>query len=483
MNIARHATRVFLLGGVGALLGGATAPGTSKDWYRITVADGSVIGAASHEISRDGAGTTITDVQDISLIESHHGAMALHQQRVERRDATGHTLSIIDKSRSGDATTETSMQIAGDVARITRRTGAGERHVTIPLPPGVRLDDGDGLLNDWDMARDRVLAFDQLDIGSMAIEHVVLERVSGVQHEAGGSIAVMRRHYDGDQLRAVARLLLDERHQIIAVTHPMFGTRITLHATDRNIAQQPHPPLRIDLEMAVASPFHISIVAMRGHIRYRFRFADGMRFLPPQTGEQRVTMTEEGATVDVCNDCGPGLASDAAALSAARQPTTWLQSDNAVLRDLAAPVVGMNVSDGRKMALLATRARRRLSKLDPWGHYSALDALKRGAGDCTEDAVVLAALGRAVGIPTKVVNGLAYVRGEFHGERNAFLPHSWTIAWVDGAWRSFDMSLDGFDATHIALTVGDGDARSVLAVGALASLLVWQDMAEVRAAP
>jgi hypothetical protein len=42
------------------------------------------------------------------------------------------------------------------------------------------------------------------------------------------------------------------------------------------------------------------------------------------------------------------------------------------------------------------------------------------------------------------------------------------------------MSLDGFDATHIALTIGDGDARSITAAGQLASLLDWQSLAEVR---
>jgi hypothetical protein len=60
------------------------------------------------------------------------------------------------------------------------------------------------------------------------------------------------------------------------------------------------------------------------------------------------------------------------------------------------------------------------------------------------------------------------------------MPHSWTLAWIDGQWRSFDLALDAFDSTHIALTIGDGDARSVLATGQLASLLRWEGMAEIR---
>ena len=64
---------------------------------------------------------------------------------------------------------------------------------------------------------------------------------------------------------------------------------------------------------------------------------------------------------------------------------------------------------------------------------------------------------------------------------NAFIPHSWTLAYVDGAWRSFDLSLREFDSAHIALTIGDGDPRSIAAAGQLASLLRLDTMAEIRA--
>jgi hypothetical protein len=97
--------------------------------------------------------------------------------------------------------------------------------------------------------------------------------------------------------------------------------------------------------------------------------------------------------------------------------------------------------------------------------------------------VLLAALGRSAGIPTKVASGLVYSRESYHGVANAFMPHSWTLAYVDGRWRSFDLALDVFDSTHIALTVGDGDSRSILAAGQLASLLDWKEMSEIRPRP
>ncbi len=68
----------------------------------------------------------------------------------------------------------------------------------------------------------------------------------------------------------------------------------------------------------------------------------------------------------------------------------------------------------------------------------------------------VAALGRALGIATRVVDGLAYAPG-FAGGTQVFVPHAWAQAYVDGHWRSFDAALLGFDAGHIALAIGNGD--------------------------
>jgi hypothetical protein len=196
-----------------------------------------------------------------------------------------------------------------------------------------------------------------------------------------------------------------------------------------------------------------------------------------------VTVEAGNVTIDVCGTCGPGLPVDAAYLDDARKPTVWLQSDDRKLKAIAAPIAAMQISDARKMELLRQTAKPYLGRVDFTGHYSALETLSRHAADCTEAAVLLAALGRAAGIPTRVANGLVYSRESYHGVSNAWMPHSWTLAFVDGKWRSFDLALDEFDSTHIALHVSDGDERSLLAAGQRAGLLDWQSIVEVRAKP
>ncbi|MFN9738187.1 MAG: transglutaminase domain-containing protein [Pseudomonadota bacterium] len=115
------------------------------------------------------------------------------------------------------------------------------------------------------------------------------------------------------------------------------------------------------------------------------------------------------------------------------------------------------------------------------GYASAAETVASREGDCTEHAVLLAALARALGVPARVVNGLAYAPA-FAGRENVFVPHAWIKAWDGRRWGSYDAALPGFDAGHIALSVGDGDAAGFYAgVAVLGNLEVLS--AEALPAP
>lgn len=96
------------------------------------------------------------------------------------------------------------------------------------------------------------------------------------------------------------------------------------------------------------------------------------------------------------------------------------------------------------------------------GFATASEVARIGQGDCTEHAVLLAALLRAAGIPSRTASGLVYV-DEFLGRRGVFGYHMWTQAWlpgeagdgeISGRWVDLDAVMDeraAFDATHITL--------------------------------
>jgi hypothetical protein len=468
---------VLLAGRADAQAGGGTA-----NWYSIAAENG-VLGHASQESVLRPDGRETIETREMRFREMNAPLTRISGRTVTRQDNNGRVVSISDDQRTGSAWTRIEARILPDRAEVMRETPAGRHAERIALPANVRFDGGTGLLAGWDPAARPRLEILSFSLGAMAVERVVMTLAPPEPGDPEGGMAVLRARYEGEELRGVSRLTLDARRRIVATTQPMFGMAVTTRVTDRETALAPHPPFRVLSNVQVRSPYRLSDGALQGHMRYLFGFRSGLEFPVPQTAEQRVTAAPGAITLDICGACGPGLPTDPAYLADARRPTAWLQSEAPQIQAIAAPVARMRTSDARKMDALRVLGLPYLAQIDFAGHYSALDTIRRRAGDCTEAAVLLAALGRAAGIPTRVVNGLVYSRQRYHGIANAFMPHSWVLAYVDGAWRSFDLALDRFDTSHIALVVGDGDARSVQAAIQLAGLLRWDRMTEIRRRP
>jgi Transglutaminase-like superfamily len=451
-------------------------------WYAVLDDNGAQIGYASTAVTRREGGREIVDTQQIDVSETAGHTTNMVWRTTLTEDAAGRAVSIVSYSQAGRSSGRTEAHITGDKAEITRVTDIGRRTVVVALPPNVRFDTGDRLFSTWNRATALPLEFDNFNVDAMAVEHIVFRPVPTMPGDPPGTTAVLRNTYEGKELRGVARVVIDAQGRIAEVMMPLFGGGVTIRAADRSRALDSHSPLRVFPGVTMKSPFRIPSSAAQGHIRYHFAFRDGIVFDMPQTGEQRVKADQGGITVDICEGCGSGLASDAETLADALKPTIWLQSDAPQIRELVEPVKELP-TDTAKMAMLIKLAKPYLGKVDYVGHYSALEMMARKSGDCTEAAVLLAALARAAGIPARVANGVVYTQVRYHGVSNAFMPHSWVIAYADGKWRSFDLALDKFDSTHIAVTVGDGDEHSMLAARQLSGLLRWDSIAEVRPAP
>jgi hypothetical protein len=104
------------------------------------------------------------------------------------------------------------------------------------------------------------------------------------------------------------------------------------------------------------------------------------------------------------------------------------------------------------------------------GFASASEVARSKSGDCTEHAVLTAALLRASGIPSRVASGLIYA-DQFAGARDSFAYHMWTQALVtagnESHWIDLDATLSerAFDAAHIALVhspLKDGEMESAM---------------------
>jgi hypothetical protein len=80
---------------------------------------------------------------------------------------------------------------------------------------------------------------------------------------------------------------------------------------------------------------------------------------------------------------------------------------------------------------------------------TAAEVVRTRQGDCTEHAVLLAALCRARGLPARVAIGLVYSQPD-----QAFAYHMWNETWIKDRWVPLDATLGrgGIGAAHIKLT-------------------------------
>lgn len=474
--------RLFILfcalAGIGtATLAAAQSADQTTIWYAISSGTGAPIGHGSTETIERQDGRDVIETQAVFLQEQGEPATNIVSRTVFQQNRDGRTLAINATTHTGAFVSHTDVRVDGATARIINQTPTSRWSGTAALGPSVRFDGGEGLLATWSPSATPRLEFDNFNVDAMSVDHTVIEARSFAD---SGPILAMRFDYNDGSLVGLYQLTIDRTGQLIDSAQPMFGSMIHLRVADQRTALAPHLPYPIIPNSTVRSPVRISPPAAQGHIRFNISFRDGIAFTLPQTGEQRVAQQGNDAIVDICADCGPGLGTDRETLADALRPTVWMQSDNPRLRAIVAPVAAMAVSDAQKMRLLLQRAKPYIARPDYAGHYSALDTIARRAGDCTEAATLLAALGRAAGIPTRVASGFVYTRQAYFGVSNAFLPHSWTLAYVDGRWRSFDLALENFDSTHIALTIGNGDARSIAAASQLASLVRFDSLVEVR---
>ena len=106
-----------------------------------------------------------------------------------------------------------------------------------------------------------------------------------------------------------------------------------------------------------------------------------------------------------------------------------------------------------------------------WDHASAVAG--SGAGDCTEHAVLLAALARSLGRPARVVVGVLLADG---GEGVAAFGHAWTEIHERGAWRRLDATpvADWGRARYLPLFALDdeGPGYAMALAGATQALFV-----------
>lgn len=164
------------------------------------------------------------------------------------------------------------------------------------------------------------------------------------------------------------------------------------------------------------------------------------------------------------------------------KPTRYLQSDDASVQKHATDAAGTLTDPAAIARAMESYVRRRLDKKNfSTALASAAEVAKNLEGDCTEHAMLLAAMLRAKEIPSRVAVGLVYISNP-----SAFGGHMWTEALLDGKWVPLDATLGrgGTGATHIKLgdaTFADETASPLSTFTSLISVIGKVQIDVVRA--
>jgi hypothetical protein len=245
---------------------------------------------------------------------------------------------------------------------------------------------------------------------------------------------------------------------------PIAGMNIEVIACSKDFAMSKLTVAEMVDTMVVRSPVPINNPENALEITYTLKpIKADASFRFPETDNQKVSKLSDGSVrVSVKPVKGersyefPYTGNDTVILKAL-QSTQYIQADHPLIKALS-----QKCTQGKKSALDAALEIESFvsgyidDKNLSVGYASALEVAKSRQGDCTEHAVLTAALCRAAGIPARVVMGIVYAQD------GLFMGHAWTEAYIGNKWIGLDAALkdarNGFDAGHITLSIGNGDA-------------------------
>ena len=135
--------------------------------------------------------------------------------------------------------------------------------------------------------------------------------------------------------------------------------------------------------------------------------------------------------------------------------TPTIQSDSKEIKDFAAKALGQplesanSMSGLKKAELLQSAVYKLISKDVNRNSTTALEVLERKAGDCTEHTLLLNALARAAGMPSREVSGLMYTQSP----KPQYYWHAWNEVHDGERWISVDPTWNEtlVDAGHLKI--------------------------------
>ncbi len=337
---------------------------------------------------------------------------------------------------------------------VTQPDGTHER--TVPLPPDFaselmlsiamlagRIQPGwTASFSAFDpysamLDRYRVSVPDQAGDAMGTLVYLTSEQAGVTMRTWIGEDGVMRRQAL-PELMAISMQLCTREEALAPVVGPSLQSDIAVGTPEVN----PHQAEQVRLVASAAGTDAASMI--------------------PELPYQHVEPRADGSAIITVSRHAPPATTVALPISGAEfaqylGPNEITQSDSPQIRELAHQIVGDETDAWAAAQKLLSWVYRNIGKVTSEPRpISAVEVLAQRKGDCTEHAVLLAALAKAVGIPPRIVTGLVYTNGSYGY-------HEWNELYV-GEWVSMDPSWGKhvLGAGHIQLSSEAADADAIL---------------------
>lgn len=250
-------------------------------------------------------------------------------------------------------------------------------------------------------------------------------------------------------------LLVSDDGQILLQERSLLGRKLTLEFTTPETALTAVANRSLNLDIASIIPVDRLLPSSGNSTRLvvDLTVKNGVLKDIPQSGFQKTErLSESTIRVTLTRPVMPrrGIRPASRQKPPLQALTHWLPlQDKSLQRMAAVAAAGQN-----DPAEICRRTERYVhSKLNHSAFSTQLmpaDQIARSLrGDCTEHAVLLAALLRIKGIPSRIATGLVPAKNNY-----GFVGHAWVEAWIEGLWVPFDSTIgsEGVGISHIKLT-------------------------------
>ncbi|MEM9345293.1 MAG: transglutaminase-like domain-containing protein [Planctomycetota bacterium] len=456
---------------------------TYDDWYLDSV-EGQPAGYwhASLMVKDD----TLISIYDEYSVESHGGEQSTYTYRVVWTETTDFKpIQVVVTTAAGsDEVKKTYRFVEDGIELISEQNG---RSIQRKLPP---------IKGDFLTAAQGSIATDlYLQRGEIAFELMTLDFNVGLtpfrniyKRQAKKTTVKLT---DGSEAEAQVwtatysifpgfetEYWIDDSSKIVGLAYEVDGVNFDSRLADTSVAEMEFDPPEMSGLSVVVPDRPIDNINKQRRVVYELHYKSGDSDIMPVTtvqqtvkplgkGKARVTLDLDTKPISPKSD-QPGPEHLANSI--------MVDHEDEVVRKLAKRAVTRLGADADTKAI-ATACKsyvtRHLTGVSlSVGDGSASEAARTREGDCTEASVLLAALLRAHDIPSRCVNGLVYSEDEFVGQKDVFVYHMWTQAWVEdedgmGYWLDLDSAMWRYSAGHIALGVsamGDEDQQDLVEI-------------------